>query len=63
MRKTTTIPPHNSPSESKPDHHEHLIRLDRVRQQKLIQVANEHGMSPHDLVIKALDAFFVAHIK
>ena len=63
MRKTTTIPPHNAPSEAKPDHHEHLVRLDRVRQQKLTQVANELGMSPHDVVVKALDAYIASHIK
>ena len=63
MEKTLGTPSYNAPTEGKPDRHEHLIHLDTVREQKLIQVAKAHGMSAHDLVVKALDDFFNACIK
>ena len=66
-------PTQNDPTEAKPTHHapgvaktgyyEHFIRLNRVRQQKLIQVAHKRGMSPHDLIVKVLDAYLAADIQ
>jgi predicted transcriptional regulator len=43
--------------------HDLTVRLDPTRHRKLIRLANEHRLSPHDLVAKALDAFFAAPIK
>jgi hypothetical protein len=58
MRKGTAIPTAHARRQAKTGYYEHFIRLNRVRQQKLLQMAHKHGMSPHDLIVKALDAFF-----
>jgi hypothetical protein len=63
MHRVAAYPVREGSSEATPTTHEHRIRLDPVRQQKLIQLANAHRLSPHELVVKALEAFFVAHIK
>jgi hypothetical protein len=63
MLKITQDPLHEGSSEANPMAHDLTVRLDPARHRKLIQLANEHRLSPHDLVAKALDAFFAAHIK
>ena len=63
MLKVIQDPVQEGSSEANPMVHDLTVRLDPTRHRKLIQLADVHRLSPHDLVAKALDAFFVAHIK
>lgn len=54
---------HEVPSEADALANEFTAQLDPVRQRKLKQLCNEQRLSPRDLVVKALDAYFAAHIK
>jgi hypothetical protein len=63
MRKSAAVPTPHAPGVAKTGYYEHFVRLNRVRQQKLIQMANKHRMSPHDLIVKVLDDYFAADIQ
>jgi hypothetical protein len=63
MRTTMTNSIREGSTEASLVTYDHQIRLDPVRQKKLAQLANEHRLSPHDLIVKALDAYFEARFK
>lgn len=50
-------------TEGKPKYHEHVVRIDDLRQRMLIQVAREHGLTPQALILKAIDVMCIANLR
>jgi hypothetical protein len=63
MHRVIAHPVREGSSEATPLIHDHRIRLDSVRHRKLIQLSAGHRLSPHDLVVKALDDYFANHLR
>jgi hypothetical protein len=63
MQKFTGNLTRIGPAAGKPKHHEHVVRLDGVRQRLLIQVAQKHGLTPQELILKAIDVMCIANLR
>jgi hypothetical protein len=63
MQKVTENLTRIGPREGKSKYHEHVVRIDSIRQRMLIQVAQKHGLTPQELILKAIDVMCIANLQ